>query len=310
MPGDDTENATQMRNLLIYKYIDATVRAGSVRKAAEILAITPSSLNRRIQSLEEELGTPLFERHAKGVRLNPAGEQVLHAFRKHLAEIDALKARIEDLKGARLGTVSIVCSQSLLPTFLPQQIQTYRTQFPGVEFKVHMADGEAAESALMNYDADLAIVFSPLALESFETIATTRQRIFAIMSESHKLAKRKRLKLIDCLDFPLALPRGPYALRLLLDVEAKRLNSVLRPAVETESYIFLRNYIAAGDAIGFEIEMGLPIGSEQGIASRPVDLKSSSGGLLHIAHLRGRTLPVGAAKFAQQIANCFEEFSG
>lgn len=298
-----------MRNLLIYKYIDATARAGSVRKAAEILAITPSSLNRRIQSLEEELETPLFERHAKGVRLNPAGEQVLHTFRRHLAEIETLKARIEDLKGARWGTVSIVCSQSLLPTFLPEQIQIYRRKFPGVEFKIHMADGEAAESALMNYDADLALVFSPLALESFDTIATTRQRIFAIMAENHKLSQRERLQLSDCLDFPLALPRRPYALRLLLDVEAKRLNTVLRPVVETESYIFLRNYIAGGDAIGFEIEMGLPISSEQGISSRPVDLRSSSGGLLHIAQLRGRTLPVGAAKFAQQVANRFEEFS-
>lgn len=297
-----------MRNLLIYKYIDATARAGSVRKAAEILAITPSSLNRRIQSLESELNTPLFERHAKGVRLNPAGEQVVHAFRKHLADIDAMKARIEDLKGARWGTVSIVCSQSLLPSFLPKQIQTYRVQFPGVEFKIRMADGEAAESALMTYDADLAIVFSPLALESFETISTTRQRIFAIMSEDHKLANRKQIKLADCIDHPLALPSGPYALRLLLDMEAKRLNTTLRPAVETESYIFLRNYIAGSDAIGFEIEMGLPIASEKGIAARPLDLRSSGGGLLHLAQLRGRALPVGAAKFAQQISNSFESF--
>ena len=303
-----TEIATLMRNLLIYKYIDVTARAGSVRKAAEILAITPSSLNRRIQALEQELATPLFERHPKGVRLNPAGEQAVHAFRLHLADIVALKARIEDLKGARRGTVSIACSQSLLPIFLPEQIQQYRSQFPGVEFRVHMADGEAAENALITYEADLAIVFSPLTMENFETITTTQQPVFAVMSAAHKLTAKKRLRLSDCVEYPLALPRSPYAVRNLLDLEAKRFNNTLRPVVETESYIFLRNYVAGSDAIGFEIEIGLPQTLQEGIAVRPLDLRVSNGGLLHLAQLRGRTLPVGAAKFAEQVANSFEGF--
>lgn len=295
-----------MRNLLIYKYIDVTARAGSVRKAAEILAITPSSLNRRIQSLEQELETPLFERHARGVRLNPAGELAVHGFRKHLADIEALRARIEDLKGARMGTVSIVCSQALLPIFLPEQIRQYRDQFPGVRFRVNMADGEAAEQALIEYDADLAIVFSPLPMENFESIATTRQPVHAIMSDSHPLAHRKRIKLSDCIHYPLALPKYPYAVRNFLDLEAHRLNTSLRPVVETESYIFLRNYILGSDAIGFEIEVGLLRGAADGMVTRPLDLKVSNGGLLHLAQLRGRTLPVGAAKFAEQIRAVFE----
>lgn len=294
-----------MRNLLIYRYIDVTARAGSVRKAAEILSITPSSLNRRIQSLEQELATPLFERHAKGVCLNPAGELAVHTFRRHIADIEELKSRIEDLKGARRGTVSIVCSQSLLPIFLPKQIQAYRDRFPGVEFRVHMADGEAAEHALISYDADLAIVYSPLAMENFETIATTRQPVFAIMSASHKLVSKKRLRLSDCLQYPLALPKSPYAVRNLLDLEAKRLSATLRPIVESESYIFLRNFVSGSDAIGFEIEVGVSQDSPAGTVVRPLDLCVTDGGLLHLAQLRGRSLPVGAAKFAEQILTSF-----
>jgi len=295
-----------MRNLLIYKYISVTARAGSVRKAAEILSITPSSLNRRIQSIEHELDTPLFERHPKGVRLNPAGEQAVHTFRRHLADIEALRSRIEDIKGVRRGTVSIVCSQSLLPNFLPEQIRKYREVFPGVQFRVQMADGEASENALITYDADLALVFSPLAMENFETIATIRQPVFAIMSASHKLASQDRLRLSDCINYPLALPKSPYAVRNLLDLEARRLNTVLRPVVETESYIFLRNYIGDRDTIGFEIEIGLPKDNEDEISVRPMDLSISDGGLLHLAQLRGRPLPVAAAKFAEQIVTNFQ----
>ena len=49
-----------MRHLLIYRFIDEVAKAGSIRKAAETLAITPSALNRRILALEEELGVPLY----------------------------------------------------------------------------------------------------------------------------------------------------------------------------------------------------------------------------------------------------------
>lgn len=292
---------------MIYRYIDAIARVGSVRRAAEVLSITPSSLNRRIQAFEDELSTPIFERHARGVRLNPAGEQAIHLFRKHMAEVEALKAQIEDLKGARNGVVSIVCSQALLPIFLPTQIKRYREQFPGVEFKVHMADGEAAERALTTYEADLAMVFSPVAMESFETIVTTRQPVLAVMDKSHKLASRDHLRLSDCYDYPLALPKRPYAVRNLLEVEATRLGFSLRPIVETESYIFLHNFILGSNAIGFEIEIGLSKQAVDGVVSRPIHLKNSDGELLHLAQLRGRTLPVGAAKFAEQVSAVFDE---
>ena len=51
-----------MRNLQIYRYVDTISRTGSIRKAADRLNITSSALNRRILSLEDELGFQIFER--------------------------------------------------------------------------------------------------------------------------------------------------------------------------------------------------------------------------------------------------------
>ena len=48
-----------------------------------------------------------------GVFVNPAGELAVHTLRKHLADMEELKTRIEDLKGARRGNVSITASQFL-----------------------------------------------------------------------------------------------------------------------------------------------------------------------------------------------------
>ena len=71
-----------MRNLQIYRYVDTISRTGSIRKAADRLNITSSALNRRILSLEDELGFQIFERIGNGVRLNTAGELVVVMFRK------------------------------------------------------------------------------------------------------------------------------------------------------------------------------------------------------------------------------------
>lgn len=66
-----------MRHLITFQYIEAIIRAGSIRKAAEDMNITASALNRRIQRFEEEFGSEIFERLPRGVRLNPAGELLI-----------------------------------------------------------------------------------------------------------------------------------------------------------------------------------------------------------------------------------------
>ena len=62
-----------MQNIRFLRYIDAVARSGSIRKAAEQLNVVSSAVNRRILDIEEQIGTPLFERRARGVRLTAAG---------------------------------------------------------------------------------------------------------------------------------------------------------------------------------------------------------------------------------------------
>lgn len=295
-----------MRNLTIYRYIDAVARAGSIRKAADQLAITPSALNRRILALEQELDVPIFERLGRGVRLSTAGELLIHMFRRQLADADRVKSQLADLTGLRRGHVAIACSQALLPFFLPQQIHDYQDRHPRVTFGIQIRDGEMAEQALMSYAADLALVFEPLPLADFQTILKVRQPIHAVMSSTHPLARKKRVKLSECLDYPLALPAAPYAVRNVLEVAAGRLSAKLEPAVEAESYVFLRNFTRFKDAISFEIRIGVPPELiDKTMASIPLVSPGLSDGLLHLAQLRGRPLSVASARFADQLINTF-----
>ena len=129
-----------MRHMLPLKYLDAVVRSGSIRSAAIDLAITPSALNRRILSIEEELGVELFERHALGMRLNSAGEMFVQHIRSQMADLERVKSRIADLSGLRLGHVRIAATRETTRYFLPREIEKYRREFPGVTFNVEGMD--------------------------------------------------------------------------------------------------------------------------------------------------------------------------
>jgi LysR family glycine cleavage system transcriptional activator len=110
-----------MRRLPPLTAIEAFVqvaRLGSVKAAAEALALSSPALTRRIQALERNVGHPLFERRHQGVNLNPDGERLLTEVGP---SIDALAAAMERAAGnremmrLRLAIPSLFASQRLMP---------------------------------------------------------------------------------------------------------------------------------------------------------------------------------------------------
>ena len=296
-----------MKHLLPLTYINAVSKAGSIRKAAKTLAITSTALNRRILAMEEELGVPIFERLARGVRLTTAGEILIHHFREQLTDMERVKSQIADLTGERRGHISIACSQALLSFFLPEQIALYRKEHPAVTFSVLLRDRAAAEQALTNFSADLLLVFEPIRLFEFQTLLNIRQTLHAVMAKDHPLAASESLRLRECLQFPLALPTEEFGVRQLLEAAIRRTSLSLDPVVVSDSFEFLRSHTIAENIIAFQIPIGLPRNDDNSkIVSRPVAAQDVPAGLLYFGQLRGRTMPVAAARFAHQMLEHFQ----
>lgn len=295
-----------MRHLTPLGYIEEVARAGSIRRAADLLAITASALNRRILSLEDELGVPIFERLPRGVRLNTAGEILLHHVRNQVSDMARVRSQIADLSGVRRGHVSIACAQALMPYFMPRQIEAYRGEHKAVTFNALVRDRDSAETALADYTADIALIFEPAGFADFQTIMAIRQPVHCVMARDHPLAARDAVRLAECLNHPLALPAAPDGLRFLLERAASRVGSHLQPAVESDSYEFLLNYAASGDMVAFQIPVGIPdADARPDLASRLVEPRDIPPSLLYMGQLRGRVLPIAAARFADRLAATF-----
>jgi len=290
-----------MRHQLQMHYINTVAKVGSIRKAAELLSITSSALNRRILAMEEDLGVPVFDRISNGVRLNAAGELLIHHFRTQLAEMERVKSQIHDLQGERRGHVSIACSQALMVSVIPNEISKYQSKHPNVTFSVRVCTRESATQELRSFNADIALVFDPEQANDFHSLARCPQSLLAQFHHTHELNQSGAIRLIECLSQPLALPTKRNSVRLILEKAAVKHSAVLNVNFESDNFYLLRAMVKQSNLVSFSI----PIGTQKDdteIQHRMIDERDVAPAMLHVGTLKGRHLSVAAAKFADQVS--------
>lgn len=291
-----------MKHLRIFRYVDEVARCGSIRKAADVLHVTSSAVNRRIMDLEEELDTQLFERGARGVRLTAAGEVFINYLRAQQSDVERMRSHIEDLKGLRRGTVRIACSQALALDFLPRQIAEFRNRHPFVSFDVKVLDHERAVAALAAYEVDLILAFRPPFMANLQPLMMLGQRLVAIMNGSHPLASRATVRLRDCARYAVALPERGFAGRELLDEFCARTGLTFQVAAESNSFELLRSLSRNAGLISFQIEIGaIADPGRKDIVARHIDDRDVAGASLVLGQLRERNLPIPSAVFAESL---------
>lgn len=130
-------------------------------RASELCYLSPSALSRNIRQLEEELGTPLFERDNRRVALTQQGVSFQQYARNALSEWELIKSTLQDsskqLQGELRLFSSVTASYSLLHTLLGE----FRSRHPAIEIKLHTGDPEHAISRVVADEEDLAIAARP-----------------------------------------------------------------------------------------------------------------------------------------------------
>ena len=298
-----------MRHLTHLRYIDVVAREKSIRKASEKLNITSTALNRRILALEEEVGTPLFERLPSGVRLNTAGELFIQHIRSQMTDLSRVLSQISDLSGVRRGHVIVSGGPEILSSFLPGQIAKYRQDFQAVQFDVLRQTPEQSLTALMNFETDMAFIFDSVLPSDLDIVASVSQPLFALVHQDHPLAEQQVLKLQDCLAWPIISPLSEGGLKTMLEVGRLRTAANLQTVIKTDEPSFISDYIRNENAIGF----GIPLSFEEntqivtGLKSIAIDERDVPPGIVHLVQRKGRVLSVAAAKFIDQIVQALNK---
>lgn len=134
---------------------EAVARHLNFRAAAEELSLTQSAVSRQIQSLEEEVGVPLFYRHTRAVELTSAGGQLLQATTASLHRIDASVRLIRQNAGRR--SVAITTWASFASMWVIPRLEAFQHAHPDIDIRIDATD---VSIDLDTADVDLALRYA------------------------------------------------------------------------------------------------------------------------------------------------------
>jgi LysR family glycine cleavage system transcriptional activator len=113
---------------------EAAGRLGSVKAAAAQLHLTPSAISQQLKQIEDALGTALFERHGRAIKLTLDGASYLREVQEALSELARASQRLRSRSGARV--LRLTTSDFIAYEFLLPRLASFRTHFPGLELSL------------------------------------------------------------------------------------------------------------------------------------------------------------------------------
>lgn len=131
-------NRTDIPSLDDLRAFEATARLGSVRLAADSLALTHGAVSRRITKLADDIGVKLFEKSGRGLRLTPAGETLNLTLGRFFGE---LAATVQSLRAtsAEQSALVLSCEPSVAMRWLIPRLGSFQAAHPNIA--LHLAVG-------------------------------------------------------------------------------------------------------------------------------------------------------------------------
>ena len=124
------------------KIFHAVAEAGNFTKATYILNLSQSAISRQIQSLEQELKTQLFERHARGLSLTENGEYLFKTAHEVISKLKDVESTLMDKKNKPSGKLTVTTVVSFGTTWLTPRIQEFMKLNPEIEIELIFDDKE------------------------------------------------------------------------------------------------------------------------------------------------------------------------
>ena len=124
------------------KIFHAVAEAGNFTKATYALNLSQSAISRQVQSLEQELKTQLFERHARGLSLTENGEYLFKTAREVISKLKDVESALIDKKDKPSGKLTVTTFVSFGTTWLTPRIQEFMKLNPEMEIELVFDDKE------------------------------------------------------------------------------------------------------------------------------------------------------------------------
>lgn len=239
------------------RYFVEAASALSMTKAAEQLRVAQSAVSAAVAQLERQVGTPLFiRRHARGLVLTAAGEELLRDVRGLLAHVgevlDAARGRGDDVR----GHIKLACMVTLVPFVLPDLLSELRATHPGLDVEVLELEAAAVSAALRSGAVEVAVTYDLGLGPGVEREVIADAPPYVILPPGHPLTDRPEIRLIDLADEPMVLLDLPHSREYFRELLAAA-GAPPRIAFRSHSFEAVRGLVARGH--GFSLLNQRPV---------------------------------------------------
>lgn len=262
----------QLRDL---KYFEMVASLGHMGQASKKLRRTQPTLTKSIQRLEQEIGSPLFEREGRGIRLTAVGEVLLVRARLLQASVDETIREVSDSVQGYSGHVRIGTGPIAADDVLPEICSLLLSEVKDVTIEITVAQSTGLREQLRLGQIDLLMGLMPESDSEFLCHPIVDDVVVVAAAESHPVFKLPRVTMRALLSYSWVLPSTSIPSRAWLDA-AFESHNLPKPStrIEANSIALLPRLIARNDLLSFISRHTLGPGQRRGL--KEVELKETT----------------------------------
>ena len=268
------------------RYVCAVAETGSFSRAAERCQVAQPSLSQQVLKLEEELGTKLFDRLGRGVRLSEAGRAFLPHARAVLDGLDLARASVAANTDGVRGSVTLGAIPTIAPYLVPRYASSFTRHYPDARLRIVEDTTPVLIEGLRDLSIDFALLALPLRHKDLDLQPIRTEPLLAVLPRNHPLAKSDALSLADLRGESFVMLRDGHCFR---DLSLSICGSArVNPSIAFESGQFSSVLGMVGAGIGLSLVPQMAV--EPAASCRFIRLRDANAvRTIVLASLRGRS---------------------
>jgi LysR family transcriptional regulator, regulator for metE and metH len=163
-------------------------RQGSLTAAADVLNLTQSALSHAVKKLEQQLGTPVWTREGRSMRLTQAGHYLLGLANRMLPQFEHAEERMKQYAKGERGTLRIGMECHPCYQWLLKVVSPYLARWPDVDVDVKQRFQFGGIGALFGYDIDVLVTPDPLKKPGLQFQPVFDYEQVLVVADAHALA--------------------------------------------------------------------------------------------------------------------------
>ena len=228
------------------RYLVAIAQEKSFGRAAQRCFVSQPALSVAIRKLEEELGTPLFERGRAEITVTPVGERIVEQAQKVLEEAAHIREIAQAGRNQLVGLFRLGVIYTVAPYLLPDLIPALNERSPQMPLEIEENLTEQLETALKSGRIDAAIIAMPFQPPGVATEFLYEEPFQVVVPQQHRWARRKTIQPSELAGEHTILLNVGHCFRDQVLDACPELNRGDAPVTRTNSLETVRNMVASG----------------------------------------------------------------